>query len=296
MEENLISSKAKFLLRFEGENEIDATLLSNSIRDVAELTKLAAKEEDPEAFLKMNVTAFKNGSFEIDFSAICFASLTLLSNYNTIVSFARNTIAVVKGFFEIKKFLNGEKPKEINHTEDGKIEVKNNSGQVLSVSRSSGAIITNVNIDRLVMNISYNARENNPNGGFVITTDEGDFECYSDDIKKLTTPIPIEEEKLLKQFKLNAKLPIKKPDLTGRSAWEFRYNGHLILARIDDEEWLEAVNNGNVSIRAGDYITATLIINVEVDSNGTPIPDTEKYNIIKVHGNVHHEDSEQLQL
>ena len=67
----LIKSTAQFGIHLEGESEIDAILLSKTISDMAELTQLAARKENPDAYLKMNVTAFKNGSFQIDFSTVC---------------------------------------------------------------------------------------------------------------------------------------------------------------------------------------------------------------------------------
>jgi len=70
MDAELIKIKTAFGFHLSGESSIDAELLSKTIHGVAKLTDLAAKEENSEAYLKMNVTAFKNGSFEIAFSAV----------------------------------------------------------------------------------------------------------------------------------------------------------------------------------------------------------------------------------
>ena len=54
----LVESTAQFSFRIDGGNEIDASVLGKTISDIAELTRLATLEEDSEAYIKMNVTAF----------------------------------------------------------------------------------------------------------------------------------------------------------------------------------------------------------------------------------------------
>ena len=67
----LTKSESSLNFHLDGESQIDAKLLSRIINDFAELTQCAAKDIDHEAYLKMNVTAFENGSFNIAFSAVC---------------------------------------------------------------------------------------------------------------------------------------------------------------------------------------------------------------------------------
>lgn len=291
MDSILTESRAIFGFKVEGEKEIDATILSNTIRDIAELTKLATKEENPDAYLKINVTAFHNGSFVIDFSTVCQAAANLLVNA---AGLALIVVGVVKGILEIKKLLKGEKPKSIREKDD-KIEIENNEGQKVTVNKSSGAVLNNIQIERLTINISNYVREHNPSGGFVFSTPDGDFVCNADELKGMSMSLPITEESMCKRFRLDVDLPIKKADLIGRSAWEFRYLGHNITARIDDDDWIYNVNNGGISFKAGDYLKASLEISVVLDSDGQLVSDSEKYNIIKVYG-LYNEDTEQLKF
>ena len=99
----LIKSEDYFSFHLDGKNSIDAKILSELIGDIAELTKFAALEENPDAYLKMNVTAFENGSFQINFSAICEFAENLINNVLPLAEFASITISTVKEFFEIKK-------------------------------------------------------------------------------------------------------------------------------------------------------------------------------------------------
>ena len=47
---------------------------------------------------------------------------------------------------------------------------------------------------------------------------------------------------------------IKKPDFLGKSKWGFKYNGHSIEAKIEDEEWLENFQNNGTILQPGDSL------------------------------------------
>lgn len=285
MPEDLVKSQATFGIHLDGESQIDAMLLSKTIHDMAELAKLAATEENPDAYLKMNVTAFRNGSFQIDFSAICETAKTLIVPASSATTLASSVVSTIKGFFEIKKLLKGEKPKSVTAHED-KIEIENHLGEIITTSKSSQAILNNCKIDQLVVNVSNNIIEHNPNGGFDFISD-GVWERFeTSDINGISKPIPIEEEILCKRSRIKTELPIRKAALVGRSAWEFTYNGKSISAPIADDEWINEVNSGDVALRSGDYIVATLEIYVDLDRDGKPIDKSEKYTVLKVHGGI----------
>lgn len=44
---------------------------------------------------------------------------------------------------------------------------------------------------------------------------------------------------------------IKKPDFLGKSKWGFKYNGHSIEAKIEDEEWLDNFQNNGTILQPG---------------------------------------------
>lgn len=47
---------------------------------------------------------------------------------------------------------------------------------------------------------------------------------------------------------------IKKPDFLGKSKWGFKYNGHSIEAKIEDEEWLDNFQNNGTILQPGDSL------------------------------------------
>lgn len=300
MEESPIRSIAAFEFKLDGENVIDALLLSKTIQDVAELTKLAAMLEDKDASIRMNVSAFKNGSFQIDFTAICDSVVNILKTPEAVGGLALTIISVVKGYIEIKKHLKGKEAKSVTPAEgdSSKIVVENCDGIVMLAPKSSEAVMKVVQIDNLTMNIAYYAQQHNPLGGFTITTPAGSVECTQDDVQKMAQPLPIVvEESTHKSCRVEAKLYIKKPALLGHSLWEFVYEGRAIKAKIEDEGFLESVSNGIVAMKAWDFIKATLKVENDFNTKGDIIPGTDKYSVLRVNGGIQHEKNhEQIML
>ena len=293
----LIKSTAQFGIHLEGESEIDAILLSKTISDMAELTQLAARKENPDAYLKMNVTAFKNGSFQIDFSTVCEVAQTISSVVVPVAGLALTVVGVVKGIFEIKKFLKGEPPKEVTPDPENpsRVIIKSNNGAVINVEASSTIVLNNFRADQLASNISYYAKEHNPAGGFSFFVEDEEFHCDSQDVDNMLVPLPVVEEIITKKSRIEAVLPVKKADILGRSAWDFRFKGKSITAKIDDDDFLETIHNG-AAVKAGDYINAILEVEVHLDGDGKPIDGSEQYTVVSVHGGIQHDMSEQLEL
>ena len=290
---NLMKSEALLEFHLDGENYIEAELLSKTIHDFAELTKLAAKEENPEAYLKMNVTAFRNGSFQIDFSAVYEITRNLLTPEN--ISTAKDIISTVIGFFEIKKHLKGKEPRSVEPVGD-KLEIKNDDGEAILVNGSSGAVINNIKVDQLTMNIAYNIGQHNPNGGFSLGSDDCKMVCSASDVKNISKALPITEKTNCRRYSIDAILPIKKADILGRSAWSFKYQNHNIDATIEDDDFLEKVHTGVYSIHAGDYIDATMLIFVDLDDDGNELDDTVKYSVVKIRDGIKNDNSGYSQM
>ena len=295
MEEKLVKSESCFAFHIDGDNSIDAEILSNIINDMAQLTKYAVKEEDPEAYLKMNVTAFKNGSFEIDFSAICEVKDTLLNIAKVGIPLAASLVATVEGYLKIKKHIKGKKAKEVKELPNNKIQFTNNENETIILNKSSGTILNNVDIDQLVINISNNVYQHNPGGGFSLNNDTEytHFDC--NDIINLGKPVPINNIITYQEQSININLPIKKADMLGHSAWSFIYHKKIISAPIEDYDFLKKVHSGKLSVHAGDYINAILKISYQINQDNEPIEETTKYIVSKVIGEIK-SDKNQIQL
>jgi len=282
----LVKSQAKYSFCLDGDSEMDAVLLAKTISDLAELTKIAASAENPEAYLKMNVTAFRNGSFTIDFSAICETQENLVVYAGAAVGFAAAVIAIVRGILDVKKHLRGKKPKSIADVAGEKIEVENEDGAKIRVPAASQVVINNIRADQLTVNISEYARAHNPNGGFTLSTPDGDFVCTPEDIENISKPLPIVEEDTHRRHRIKTTLKIKKVDFIGESAWQFVYDDRVITAGIADKDWLKTIQNGYIQIQARDAVNVTLEVYVDIDLLGNAIDGSEKYTVVQVHGGI----------
>ena len=288
MENDLIESKAGMSFHLDGENEIDATLLSHMISDMVEFTKIISKEVNPDAYLKMNVTAFKNGSFEVLFSAVCQAAETLFTGVGAAAATAGTVIGAVKGGIEIKKLLKGKTPKWVETHSDGKVSIESQNGEKVVVPPASQVVMYNIQADQLITNISNYAKAHNPSGGFSVSDKSGSVYCTASDIAEMAKPAEITETSACQRSRIEADLLIRKPDLEGSSKWGFTYNGRIINASIDDDDFLEWFQ-AHGTVNRGDHIHATLEVYVDIDPQGIPIKGTEKYTVIKVHGEILHD-------
>lgn len=281
MGENLMKSKSVFSFHLDGESSVDAIVLSKTIADMADLSKEMAKQEDEQAFLKMNVTPFKNGSFEIVFEAVCEIGETIITNPMAAAAFASSVVTSVVGVFQIKRFLQGKKAKKVE-TDGQQIKIENERGEVLYAPKSSGAVLNSIRIDSLVVNISKYAQENNPSGGFSISSDKDTVRCKPSDLDGMVSPFPIVEESSCKRQVVVTELAIKKPDLLGFSKWSFRLNNRTIEANVNDENWLKKVHTGEITIKAGDSIKASLEVLIDIDAGGVPVEGSQRYTVLSV--------------
>lgn len=73
---------------------------------------------------------------------------------------------------------------------------------------------------------------------------------------------------------------VKKPDYLGKSKWVFKYNGHSIEAKVEDESWLEDFQTNIIVLQPGDSLRVNM---VEEVSYGHELEVVNiQYNITKV--------------
>lgn len=298
MEQNLIKSQDKFSFHLNGDSSIDAVLLSKTIQDFAELTKLIALEQNPESFIKLNVTAFENGSFIIDFQTITEIVETISENKEIFSVFASVVVGGIVGVFKLKKFLKGEAPLE-QTIEGDSIKIKNKNGDVVVVPQASAPVLNNCHVDNLVINIASNVAKNNSGKGFSLTASDNEkIEFSEHDMPYMCHPIAVEKENIsrIKTQTIDTYLRIKKPVLVGSAKWELIYNSETIHVKIEDDDWLTSVQTGRIGINANYLLHAYLQTEVELDDNGIPILETQKYKISHVFGLIENNGTNQISL
>ncbi|SDM21901.1 hypothetical protein [Maricaulis salignorans] len=81
------------------------------------------------------------------------------------------------------------------------------------------------------------------------------------------------------QVRSQWRLVIKKPDLIGRSQWEFRLGRRPIFAAVRDRQWLSRFHAGEIVLRPGDMLDCVAESTI-FKENGVTID--EKHEIIQV--------------
>jgi len=145
----MINSQSKLLLKFEGEKlqegviniyDLSSTILAlgNTIGSISNLSGYTKNNR-----LKIDVSALRPGSFEVEiiinFEAIkemAIATGILLTDSNTINT-AKDVLTILKDLIRLKKFLKGEKPKEIKINTIGskpQVTVYNFTGENMTIN------------------------------------------------------------------------------------------------------------------------------------------------------------------
>lgn len=292
MGDNFMKSQEHFSLHLDGGSVIDAELLSSTIGEMVNITKAAAADVAPDAYIKLNVTAFKNGSFEVDFSTIC----EVAEKISPIAATASAIVGVIGGYFKIKNHLGGKHPKQTEKVDNNNTCFINEDGKQLIVNSLSGNIIQNSAIDRSVTNIISYIGSHNGTGSFSFDTPTEKTYYDPEAVQRMSKQFDIKNDERCKTYTGIVDLEIVRPAFKGNSAWTFIYDDHQITAQIKDDRFLDEIHSGKVSIKAGSYIKANLERSVITNELGMPINNSEKFVVLEVFGSIQNNDDNQLTI
>lgn len=278
-----IESIENFKVSFGGKNSIDAELFTKTINNTIELVKASANAIEPSCFLRLEIKTNQDGSFETIIDAVVkYANDDLLTKDN--VRLAIEVIGGFLAFLQIKQHLNGRKAKKIE-SNDKETAIQNQDNQIIKVQKEIGsAYFQNNKIDNIIVN------------QFTILTDRSDYSIVTKNGKVTINQKSYENmsqsvvdenptAKTIRQKPIEVELLLKKPDLLGDSKWQFVYN-KTIDAKIEDEDFLEKVRRGKISVRAGVKIPCLLEVEYDLSDRLDIIQKSEKYNIKKILGNI----------
>ena len=291
----LIKSESKFTFSFDGDSEIDAALLSRSIANIAELVKIAAANECPDDYVKINVVSLRSGSFQIGFSTVSEAAQHLLRTAQDASTLALTLVGVVLGIFKLKKHLKGQKPKSVTEESGGMIVVENPNGQKITVCAGSKVVLADFRADQLVVQLAENAQEHHPNGGFTISTEKERAKFQQRDMEALAAILSVDESRV-ETYVTEAEMPIRKPDLLRNAAWQLVHQGRFINAKIMCKKFLEDMKSGKINLKPGSYIRGRLETTFYLDKDDSPMDGGVKYAVTEVHELGCHETPEQMAI
>ena len=284
MKNNLIESMDSFKIKFKGKNSVDAELFTKTINETIELVKASANAIDKTSFLRLEIKANKEGSFETFIDAI-------VNNQETIFNAGRFACEAVSGFFnflQIKEHLRGKRAKKVEKGEQEAI-ITNQENEIKKVPNAIATeYFANSKIENSIVVIFTELDDKKRDG---LSIEHGDKKLTID--KKnyshmKTKTIDLDKTKPTPQIQkpINVDLLLKKPDLLGDSAWGFVYNKN-ISCKIDDMDFLEKVHTRQIkALYAGVKIPCELQIEYELDDKYEVVSNSEKYTILKVTGDI----------
>lgn len=269
------TQKEIITIKFDGEKSISVDTLCSALKTFKKLTALASNHEFD---VEYRIVASREGSFEIELLSIVNIATLFLNS--SLQSLTKEVVNVIKEWFKIKIHLNKKPPKEVIR-ENGKVNIINERGEVLSTNYSGARILENASINNSTTNFCNSLCQDNRTGLILNIGNVEHLNIRSDDFDKITSgkSIPLEQKVYISRTQ--TRLVICKPDLTGDSKWDFLYNKR-IQAKIEDEEFKRKVATHTVSFSNGTQIDVDMRVETELDDDDHFIPGTDKYYIEKV--------------
>ena len=270
-----------FTVKFGGSNSIDAETFTSIINNTVDLVKLSCKAVEPNAFLRLEIKATREGSFETIIDAVTRYATDLITKENA--KLACEVIAGYLAFLKIKQHLRGKKAKEIKQKKDQAVIVNQNGETITAPLNITNYYTTNNQVD-IVMSEIFTALEDSDRSEMIIEQQDSkvifsrkDYKPMSNVIiEKSTVTSTIQSQKLQ-----NCELIIKKPDLIGTSKWEVIFDKRIEV-KIEDEEVLKQIRDGLIKISGGSKLICDLTITVELDDKLNVL--NIDYIVPKIHG------------
>lgn len=273
-------------IKFEGQvHQVDLDLLLTSLLHFSEMVQLVTEKVSPQQKLNIKISAPEKGSFEITLHLAESAVTTigdLFREPRATIDSVANVVAIIVGVMELKRFLKGRKPDNIEERPDGRINVSKDDVTAV-VNRYVYAFYSkNQDINDRLERMFDGLTENPEIEGFLIDSPGiGEFQVDSADFPSMAFPnelLETNEEVIIKE---NVDLSVLKLVFKRNRKWEFIYNGMKISAYIVDDDFWARVDRGE-SFRKGDIIKADLEISRVFDEEVNTYVNM-RYRVIKVY-------------
>lgn len=288
--------KEPLTVRLAGSNTIDAKLLSDTIKSFVNIIEEAKNEISEDTSAQLQVEAFRDGSFIIDFNAL-FEILTHPKT-SDFVTVATGIITAVIGVFKLASHLKGKKPIDVEEKTNEELKIKNSDGNIILIDKSVYNIYAQPKVSQTISKVFDNLNSDNSRDSITveskydsITIDRMDFNVLSNLVE--LDKINLENREFISR--IDTLLEIKKVDLSGKSKWDFYYN-KVISASIEDEDFVQKVENSEYRFGSKDKLKVRLRETKELAEDGSFIAGSERYAIEKVYGIQTKEDFVKNQL
>lgn len=277
-----MSNSLKVKIIYEGQHhQMDLDTLLLSLLHFYELLKSASEEISPGEKIEVKIDATEKGSFEV-FLSLCseipkglFSSLTWdnLEKLGLIVSF-------VGGFLQLKKFLRGKKPENIQSNNSVTIITYGNS-TINVPDRVYNFYKGNQKANEHVENLFDKLVERPEIEGLAIEAENMKiFHAKSEDFFGMSQKNELMQENQRTRVE-RADVSILKVVFQKNRKWEFIYLGNKISAEIIDEEFWNKINTSGVRFGKGDIFSVELEITQTFDHDANTYLN-KGYRVIRV--------------
>lgn len=240
-------------------HEIELETLVNSLMFTSNIIQEVNRELESSNKIEVKIKALEKGSFEVHVELV----ETVIENLfnKNIVEYGSAIVSVVGGIYGLAKFLMGKKPKDVKEQPNKKVKITNENGDVtiiegnvFNIYNQNSVIRDNVSKQFILLekneeidNFQFIDSSNN-----TIIIDDSEFEDLS---KKIETETKQTETEILN----NEKLQIIRPSFVKDLKWDFVYKNTKISAKMDDEELIKIIDNGE-QFSKGDLMVVELEI------------------------------------
>lgn len=271
--EELQSNEFSFTINGDIES-IHVHTLVESLTTFDELLAEVNRELDTGKDVTLAVKAHRPGSFEVLLQILPDTTLLdeavhFLNPAN--LEIAKVILAVTTGAFKLKKYLKGKKPRRVTPTTGNNIAIENADGNTMEFDQRVVKIAENATFDNCTINIFAQLDAVSGAQGLTISDDKREVQFQvkrddSDGYKAMKKPNPmIPDDEVEKQDIPVAKASLEYYDSTiaENKKWHFRYQGNVIKADFQDDNFINDWNEGKVNFVVGCKLVADIILHQE---------------------------------
>lgn len=286
----------QFNLHFGGPSYMDAETFVACITDMNKIIHEINNELNQEKAVQLTVYPLKEGSVELWCALLADNSIMgVVQDMVTKdkVDYAANIIAIVGGYFQLKKYLGGKKvePEQIEkimQTQEPLV-IKNKSGDtVMEVNATTVNIYqNNVIIDKATSDMFDKLRKSHYVKDFILgdngnnklfSAEKKDFEPLASKINSLKN-----EEQTKQETDADANIYVNKIIFHGTEKWQGVYKDQKISFKILDKDFIRQLKNPDVKFNSFSIINCVLQKMLMLDEEtGLFVIDPNQYKILKV--------------
>ncbi len=263
-------------------HEVDIETLIGCLMHTSNVVQEVNKDLATEKKIEVKIKALEKGSFEIHIELVEKLIQSIFSN--DAIQYASGIVTVVGGLYSFVKFLGGKKPKEIIQKGD-KFEITNYYGHVTVVQGDVFNIYNENKTVRDSISKQFSVLEKNDEiTGFKFESSQISTYIEQDSFSEISKKIEVLENKVkdpIVETLEDKKILIIRPSFSKDLKWDFIYEGQQISAKMDDEEMIKIIDNGE-QFSKGDYMLVDLEITKFYDSDlDVHLINKDSYKILK---------------